>query len=555
MKNKIKIPSGGIGEVADYKEQIIEDYRDNPFIEALPEILTKEEVIHKLTSYPPFNEEERHLDVHYRYHIVQRLFQYFQPLSIHIDLESRISRMIRQGYLARNPFNTEYKKGLHDGYEMIQKKSLELTGTQGVTTTAYGFTIIGASGMGKSLSIGKILSLYPQVIIHSNYKGIPFSQYQVTWMKIDCPHSGSLKELCINFLITIDSILGTDYYKKSMRGNSSANTLLPVICQISRRCGLGMLIIDEIQSLSLAKSGGAEKMLNFFMTLINTIGVPVVLIGTNKAMSVLQSQFRQARRGSGQGDMLFDRVKSKDEISWNLFIEGLFEYQWIRKPCPFNKEISDILYEESQGIFDIAIKLFIMAQVRAMATNKEEITPKLIRNVAKENLKLVKPMLDALKKGNIAKIAQYEDIAPIDFDEFMNQQISNINLDRKIKEIQQSKKRTQIQNERVKEEAILRLFDLDIEPNIAKKYIDLALKDIETNEDINEIVKLAYRMIIESDIEISKKKQKTKKVDEYGENDLRYIIKEGKKEKLSAYESLKNAGYIKAPQENFLKIG
>jgi len=62
-------------------------------------------------------------------------------------------------------------------------------------------------------------------------------------------------------------------------------------------------------------------------------------------------------------------------------------------------------------------------------------------------------------------------------------------------------------------------------------------------------------MIIESDIEISKKKQKTKKVDEYGENDLRYIIKEGKKEKLSAYESLKNAGYIKAPQENFLKIG
>ena len=379
--------------------------------------------------------------MHYRYHIVQRLFQYFQPLSIHIDLEGRISRMIRQGYLARNPFNVEYKRGLHNGYEMIQNKSLELTGTQDVTTTAYGFTIIGASGMGKSVSIGKILSLYPQVIIHSEYKKIPFSQYQVTWMKIDCPHSGSLKELCVNFLITIDSILGTDYYKKSMRGNSSANTLLPIICQISRRCGLGVLIIDEIQSLSLAKSGGAEKMLNFFMTLINTIGVPVVLIGTNKAMSVLQSQFRQARRGSGQGDMLFDRVKSKDEINWNLFIEGLFQYQWVRKPCIFNQELNDTIYEESQGIFDIAIKLFVMAQVRAMATNKEEITPKLIKYIAKENLRLVKPMLDALKNGNIAKISQYEDIAPIDFDEFMNQQINNINLDSKIKEIQQSKKK------------------------------------------------------------------------------------------------------------------
>ena len=65
-----------------------------------------------------------------------------------------------------------------------------------------------------------------------------------------------------------------------------------------------------------------------------------------------------------------------------------------------------------------------------------------------------------------------------------------------------------MQNEKVKEEAILRLLDLDIEPNIAKKYIDLALKDIGDSEDINKVVKLAYRMIIESDIENSKKKQK-----------------------------------------------
>lgn len=555
MNNKIQIPSGAIGQIAEYREQIIEDYRENPFIEALPNILDKEEAIYKLTNYPPFNENERLLEGHYRYHIVQRLFQYFQPLSIHIDLESRISRMIRQGYLSRNPFNAEYKKGFHEGYQMIQSKSLELTGTQSITTTSYGFTIIGVSGMGKSISVGKILSLYPQVIIHSKYKGNLFSQYQVPWMKIDCPHSGSLKELCVNFLITIDSILGTDYYKKTMRGNSSANTLLPVICQISRRCGLGMLVIDEIQSLSLAKSGGAEKMLNFFMTLINTIGVPVVLIGTNKAMSILQSQFRQARRGSGQGDMFFDRIKNKDDISWNLFVEGLFEYQWVRKPCILTQELSDTLYEESQGIFDIAIKLFIMAQVRAIATNKEEITPKLIRYIAKENLKLVKPMLDALKQGNIAKISQYEDIAPIDFDEFMNQQLSSINLDNKIKEIQQSNKKVKMDNKNIKEEAILRLLDLEIEINKAKKYIDLVLKENEAKDDINKIVKLAYRMIIELDIENTKKKQKGNKVDEYGENDLRFIVKEGKKEKLSVYEILKSKGYIKPPIDDFLKIG
>ncbi len=79
--------------------------------------------------------------------------------------------------------------------------------------------------------------------------------------------------------------------------------MMPRMAQLAMNHSLGLLVIDEIQHLSLAKSGGSEKMLNFFVNLVNTIGVPVVLIGTMKALSVLQSEFRQARRGSGQGDM------------------------------------------------------------------------------------------------------------------------------------------------------------------------------------------------------------------------------------------------------------
>ncbi|MBN1062511.1 ATP-binding protein [Clostridium botulinum] len=68
---------------------------------------------------------------------------------------------------------------------------------------------------------------------------------------------------------------------------------------------MGMLIVDEVQHLSTAKSGGAEKMLNYFVTLINTIGVRVILVGTRKALEILESEFRQARRGSGQGDIIW----------------------------------------------------------------------------------------------------------------------------------------------------------------------------------------------------------------------------------------------------------
>ena len=36
---------------------------------------------------------------------------------------------------------------------------------------------------------------------------------------------------------------------------------------------VGILVIDEIQHLSEAKGGGSDKMLNFFVTLVNTIGL------------------------------------------------------------------------------------------------------------------------------------------------------------------------------------------------------------------------------------------------------------------------------------------
>ena len=161
----------------------------------------------------------------------------------------------------------------------------------------------------------------------------------------NCPFDGSLKGLCIEFFHKVDDLLGTDYHKKFGVGRNTVDTMLSVMSQIARNTALGVLVIDEIQHLSSTKSGGDEKMLNFFVTLVNTIGVPTVLIGTTKALSVLQSEFRQARRGSGQGDMIWERL-SKDK-SWELIINAFWDYQWTKKEVPLTPELSDVLYEES----------------------------------------------------------------------------------------------------------------------------------------------------------------------------------------------------------------
>ncbi|NLK96564.1 MAG: AAA family ATPase [Epulopiscium sp.] len=550
---KVNIPNGVEAVNAVYREQLVEDYKGNPLIEALPDIYTKEEVIDRLAYYPPYSDEERNLDGHYRYHLIQRLFQYFQPLNIHIDLESRICRLIRQGYLARNPVRPQYAENLQIGYQMIKNQNMELISNQIFRTTSYGFTIVGVSGMGKTTAINRILSLLPQIIVHSQYKEMDFSLFQLVWLELDCPHDGSVKGLCVDFFMKVDSLLGTNYYKKFGNGRLSVNTMLPVIAQIARNCSLGILIIDEIQHLSTAKSGGSERMLNFFVTLINTIGVPVILIGTNKAMSILQSEFRQARRGSGQGDMVWERMK-QDE-SWEILIEGMWDYQWVKKPTPLTQELKDVLYEESQGITDIAVKLYAMTQIRAIATGKEEITPSLIRYVAKENLKLVRPMLDALRTGNINKIVEFGDICSLDIDEFMGGQLNQINLNEKIKEAQKLKKKINANNENIKEQAVLKLLDLDIEPKKAKRFVELVLENNSGVIDVKEIVKKAFALIIESETEASVNKRKERTLIKFSESDLRYIIEEGKKKQISAYEALKNSGYIKPYNSDLQRIG
>ena len=71
---------------AVYVPQLIAEYKGNPFIEALPPILSATQAIDAITAMPDYNADERELNAHYRFHCVQRLFRYFQPLDTHIDI-------------------------------------------------------------------------------------------------------------------------------------------------------------------------------------------------------------------------------------------------------------------------------------------------------------------------------------------------------------------------------------------------------------------------------------------------------------------------------------
>ena len=546
--SKMLFPNGTEAEIAEYKEQIIPDYRGNPLIEALPPIMDRIEVIDKLAVYPAYSESERMLEAHYRYHCIQRLFQYFQPLSVTLELESKISRIIRGGYLCRNPYNPEFIRTINEEYKSITANG-DINNTQLFNSTASSFTIIGCSGIGKSSSINRILSTYPQIIVHSDYKGKNFSMYQVVYLKLDTAFDGSIKGICLEIMDKLDNLLGTSYYKRFITGRISTNAMLPVISKICRQCSLGVIILDEIQHLSMAKSGGSQKVLNFFVTLIN-LGFPVVMIGTPKATGIISGEFRQARRSEGAGGMILSRIE-KDE-TFCLLLEGLWEYQWTRKFVPINEEFIDTMYDLSMGITDIIIKIFIMTQIRAISSGKEEISVALMKQVADENLKLVQPMIKALKSGNINKIAKFDDIADVNIDGFIRAEYSKIDLSRKVKELQQMHKQSQENSKEViKEQVIMRLAELDIDYKKTEKYVEKVMNSESVELNVNSVMKQTLKEILNEEKQVNRQSKKI----EVKKNDMRFMVKEGKKNNITAYQVLKNEGYIKDFNSIFERVG
>lgn len=537
------IPNGTAAVMAEYTPQIIPEYAENPYTEALPPIMPPQEIARRLSAYPPYNPEERKQASHYRIHFVRRLFQVFQPLPFHMELESRISMAMREGYAARNPLRPQFSKVIREGYQVIQSNNWETGYSGSYRTTSLGFSLVGVSGIGKSTALYHSLKHIPQVILHNNYHGTKFSGYQLTYLKLDCPMDGSIKGLCIDFFIKVDSLLGTQYYQKFGTSRRSTDSMVATMGQVCQHLGCGLLIIDEIQNLSLAKSGGDEKMLNFFVSLNNNIGIPLVTVGTPRVLSILQGQLRLARRADGtQGSLFWERMRRNQD--WDLLIKGIWTYQWTKKEIPLTNELSQAIYDESQGIIDLAVKLYAMAQMQAISSGREDITPMMIKQVAAENLKMSKPVIDALKTGNPRQMASFEDIvAEVNFDEFLKKGKQGIDLDAKVKAVQQKKVAEQKQElDAVREQAILEVAKLDIPSAKAQRAVNAVLRDWGGLGSVQEVTVQAIQRLSGS----SKQKAKPKTKVEVDAGDIRLIVDGGKKSKQSAYAALKANGVIRA---------
>ncbi|MES2095895.1 MAG: ATP-binding protein [Pseudomonadota bacterium] len=398
----------------------------NFYTSGLPTVRAAADLYEDLAVPPHRTEDERRLDHCHRRICVVRLANYFKPGARHIKFAEGFLMFLHGGYEGRGRLAADHQRRVirfaaeHADGTLIDLSSVG-TGDAprihmtrkaiGTNNTASSAVLLGMAGMGKTLTTEEILNGVPEVIEHTQ----PMTLMQVVWIKVDCPHKGSVRALCIDFFVELDRVLGTSYQKQYASARATEESMMSDMALVANLHALGVLVIDEIQHLGRVREDN-DVLLKFLVTLINKIGVPVLLIGTTAATDIVRKTLRLGRRSVGVGSASWDRYAAND-ADWTEFVSDLWSYQWTDVATPLDDTLREALYDETQGVVDLAVKLYILAQMRAIRRGEsggsEQITPAILRRVAKEELAIVRPLIDALRSGDRRRIEKYGDMSSL----------------------------------------------------------------------------------------------------------------------------------------------
>ncbi|MFB7140791.1 ATP-binding protein [Gottfriedia sp. NPDC056225] len=533
----ILLPSGIKAIKANYRtDEKISKYRDNPLITALPKIMSEYDAFEFMSHYPSIEQNLSEFHDNERFHSLTSVKSFFHVGKLHLNLEMTFSRFLRDSYVGRNPLDKDHATNFHILHSQLNAGE-ELYLPPNSLSEATSFSLIGYSGMGKSTAIERILQYYPQLIIHP----APVGTTQIVWLKLDCPHDGSMKTLCVSFFDQIDQLLGTTFLKQYKR--TSVSTMVTGIAKIAKTYCIGAIIIDELQHL-IRPNKTSEMLMNFLVTLVNVVGVGVMVIGTMKAKQVLQLDFRIARRSIGK---VWKPLPFSEE--WLTFTNELWDYQWTKEFIPHDNELSEVLYDCSQGITDLAVKIFTVAQGRAIIHKRKGISEKLMRQVVNEDLAMIKPMLKALRSGNPKAIMKYEDLYSIDLEEQLEVMSTSLDKNSLIEEHRLRAKEKRINQISLEEKVLTAVIALGKNEKKAKKVFDQLIK-LDPQADETTLLVGVLQKIDEEDVII--KRTKKEQAEKEGLKVLLPIAEQAKKEKRLTYDLLKEAGYIKDPLQEFI---
>lgn len=342
---------------------------DNPLLEAMPPLMGKQEVFDRMRTNlacpdsSSMTMEERLANLAY-------LPSFFQPMDYMYSIYSRLHRAIQTTYT-----NQTVVASIQRLCAIRNKQNVPFA------TQADCGSILGVPGIGKTSTTRRCLSLMPQVITHTEYKGEKCYFKQIPWLFVECPSDCSIKSLIYNIFGAIDTAADTSILESVLK--QSNNNISSLTEQVKANClnhHVGLIVIDEIQNVVTTSSekGQIKPLIRFLVELTNAAGTAIWMVGTPMAEDVFCAKDHLKRRTRG-----FRLLPMQADGVYRRLLEELWQYQYTKEKAELTDSLANLLFDRSGGIPAYLIQLFQESQAMAIAEDSKCITGKLINATAK----------------------------------------------------------------------------------------------------------------------------------------------------------------------------
>jgi hypothetical protein len=268
---------------------------------------------------------------------------------------------------------------------------------------------MGLSGRGKTIAVKRVLSLIPQVIRHSEFKGSTFQHDQLVYVCMEVADGKKQRGFLANFFFAVDEALGTSYFREHRVKSADVTTTLKHARLVAIRHSIGLIFVDELQRCVSSTSQAEWTTLNFIESVFNTIKVPVISAGTYGAAPLFDKTMSTTRRLTSGRTFDYSRLPG-DTAYWKRLVNAFYYPELLKNSFQFDDSIIALSHDLSQGLPGVLAKLFKCCYDYAIESGEERITPELMRQVFDLQFEALKPALMALKVG---RYDDFEDLCPL----------------------------------------------------------------------------------------------------------------------------------------------
>jgi len=228
----------------------------------------------------------------------------------------------------------------------------------------------------------------------------------------------------LSFFYAVDEAIGSGYFNEWKCSKEGVQILLIEAKKVAYNHFIGVVFIDEIQRCVSTRDSVAyadKTTLEFIDNFFNSIGIPLIVAGTNKVFPLYRTAMSTARRLTkgrmfsleGIEGTIIDPNDPNNEIEnplWAMFVNLYYQPNLLSKPFQFDEAIRNKLFHYSAGIPALFVRLIMLTYEEAIMCDLETINGELIDSVYYNQFEIMHPALEALRDENDTTNSKYEDL-------------------------------------------------------------------------------------------------------------------------------------------------